>query len=379
MLRPKVTSEIVLLVGSFFIAIAVWLVAKQNDFDNQLISAQIVTEGTPENMIIEIDPPTVNVSIQYPKTLEYLIRPEAFTIELKGISENLAGAEDLNYTAFNITLRNVVTHDLPPSIRPTALAQDVVTLGAKLHTRKAKIVVKQTGKPAEGYRLIQNPPRIDPKEILVTGSPKELDQATDPENKIILLETEPLNIEGRKESRFETVSVKLPDGLRYVKEVLLRVQIQDTLTARVHVIIGEEERKKTITDIPIVIKTLSENLILTYSPTMGNVTVEAPISMLEELNSNSFMFIPRQPLEEREGYEADIAVDAKFTDKIPPRIRDKAMISSFDPKVIHLKIQSRVEETPQKEIDMGIRSNSTPELPVNPQPLSIDETTEINP
>jgi YbbR domain-containing protein len=379
MFRPKATSEIVLLVGSFFIAIAVWLVAKQNDFDNQLISAKIMTEGASENMIIEIDPPNVNVSIQYPKTLEYLIRPEAFFIELKGINENLAGAEDFNYTPFNITLRNVVTHNLPPTIRPTALGQDMVTLGAKLHTGKAKISVKQTGKPAEGYRLIQNPPRVDPGEILITGSPKDLDLAMNPENKIILLETEPLNIEGRMESSFETLIVKLPNGLRYVKEDKLRVQIQDTLTVRVHVVIGEEERKKTITDIPIVIKTLSENLNLVYSPTFGDVAVEAPISMLEELNSSSFMFIPRQPLEEREGYEADIAVDAKFTDKIPPRIRDKAVISSFDPKAIHIKIQSRVEETPQKEINIGIRSTPSPELPVNTQSVPPDESVDINP
>jgi YbbR domain-containing protein len=379
MFRYKFTSEIVLLIGSFFIAIAVWLVAKQNEFDNQLISVKIITEGAPENMIVQIDPPSVNVSIQYPKTLEYLIRPEAFTIELKGINETLAGAEDFNYSSFSITLRNVITHNLPPTIRPTALGQDVVTLGAKLHTARAKISVKLTGKPSEGYRLIQNPPRLDPGEIMVTGSPKDLEKAVDPEKTMISLETEPLNIEGRKESSFETVAVKLPPGLRYVKEDKLRVQIQDTLTARVHVVIGEEERTKTITDIPIIIKTLSENLILTYSPTMGQVIVDAPISMLEELNSGSFMFIPRQPLEERDGYEADIAVDAKFTDKIPPRIRDKAIISSFDPKAIHINIRSRVEETPTTDINMEIPSTPTPVIPINTQPITPNESFEINP
>ncbi|MBN1902293.1 hypothetical protein JW926_13290 [Candidatus Sumerlaeota bacterium] len=379
MFRLKATSEIALLVGSFFIAIAVWLVAKQNDLNNQLISAKIVTEGSPDNMIIEINPPEVNVSIQYPKTLEYLVRPEAFSIDLKGISENLAGAEDFNYTTLNITLRNVVTRNLPPTIRPTALGQDVVTIGAKLHTSRARIIGKITGNPMKGFRLIQNPPRVDPAEILVTGSPKILNDTIHPEMKRIILETEPLEIEGRKESSFESVTVKLPEGLRYVKEDKLRVQIQDSVTVRIHVVIGEEERQKTITGIPISIKTLSENLELTYSPTQGHVTVEAPISMLEELNSDSFMFIPRQPLEERDGYEADIAVDAKFTDKIPPRIRDKAVISSFEPKAIHIRIQSRVEEVAPEDNLLETPLPPSPGFPVNTQPVFPEEPVQTKP
>jgi len=229
-------------------------------------------------------------------------------------------------------------------VRPTALAQDYVTLGARLYTQKAIISVIQKGKPKEGYRLIENPPRVEPKEVLITGSPKVIEEALAPQKDYIILETEPVDIEGKKDSFFTPVKAILPKGLKYVKHDTSRVQTLDELEVQVHIVIVEEERKKTITNVPIVIKAFSENLIPEYSPTQASVTVEAPLSMLSELTKESFLFIPRQPLEERAGYTADIAIDAKFTDNIPPRIREKATIISYQPEVIHIEIKSRAQE-----------------------------------
>ena len=125
----------------------------------------------------------------------------------------------------------------------------------------------------------------------------------------------------------------------------MRIQTQDKLSVVVHVVIVEKEQRKTFPDVPIVIKTFSKNLKPIYSPGKASVTVEAPMSILEALNSDSFIFIPRQPLEETADYTADIAIDAKFSDAIRPEVRDKATIISWQPEVIHIRIVP-VSETP---------------------------------
>ena len=364
--RLKFTSDMVLLLASFFIALAVWLVAKQSDFENQIVAARVVCEGVPDNVEIQIIPSTINVSVQYPKTYAHMIHPEAFTIELKGINENYAGAEDFQYTPITITVRNVVTHNLPESVQPTALGQELVRLGARLYTLPGRVKVITKGEPAQGYRLIQDPPRVEPKQVLLTGAPENIALAKEPEKDEMFLVTNPVDIQGKKENYFQSVTVPLPKGLEYVKDDRLRVQILDKLDVQVHVVIGEKKNQETISDIPIVIKTFSENLKPVYSPDTASVTVEAPISMLKQLDRDTFMFIPRQPLEERAGYTADIAIDARFSDKIPPEIRDQATIIKYQPEVINIRIVSR--SPGEQEEEKSERLTITPTL--TPAPTS---------
>jgi len=336
--RPKLTSEIALFITSFFIAMIIWIVAKQNDFENQTVSAHVTVVEVPENIETQITPPNVNISVQYPKTYAHLIIPDAFTIELKGIDENFAGIDSFKLTPMNISLRNVVMHNLPDSVRPTALAQDFVNINARILTEKARIVVQKTGNPAQGYRLIVDPPPVQPAEILLTGPPKNLAKAKKQGEEFISLQTAAVNIEGKNDNYFETVDVPLPEGFKYIQEDRMRIQVLDKLSVQVHVVIGEKEMKKTFPDVPIVIKTFSKNLKAQYSPLTASVTVEASKSMLQGLSADSFIFIPRQPLEETPDYTADIAIDARFSDNIPRAVREKVGIVSWQPEVIRIKI-----------------------------------------
>jgi len=336
--RPKLTSEIVLFITSFFIAMIIWIVAKQNDFENQTISAHVTAVDVPENIEIQITPPNVNLSVQYPKTYAHLIIPDAFIVELKGIDENFAGIDSFKLTPINISLRNVVMRNLPDSVRPTALAQDFVNINARLLTEKACIVVQKTGTPAQGYRLIVDPLPVQPAEVLLTGSPKNLAKAKKKGEEFITLQTAMVSIEGKNDNYFETVNVPLPEGLKFVQEDRMRIQVLNKLGVQVHIVIGEKEMKKTFADVPIVIKTFSKNLKAQYSPLKASVTVEAPKSMLQGLSADSFIFIPRQPLEETPDYTADIAIDARFSDNIPRAVREKVSIVSWKPEVIRIKI-----------------------------------------
>ena len=363
MLRSKIATEIFLILASFFIAVAVWLIAKQSDIETQIVSARVVVEGDikQDNIEVNVTPETINVSVQYPQTYSHLINPDAFKIYVKGVNENLAGVEDFRINTMPITIRNIETTNLPESVRPTALGQEFVQVGVKLYTRKAEISAKTKGKPAENYELIQSPPRAKPSEVLLTGSPDSLEKAFDEEKGVIPLETEPVDIEGKKENFFVDASVRLPQGLRYVREERMRVQIDNALTVRAHVVIGEREITKTIENIPIIIRTFSKNLKPVYSPKTASVTVKAPVSLLRKFDREAFMFIPRQPLEETEGYQAEIAIDARFSDQIPPAVREKSSIESYSPESIKIEIvRDEEEETTEPENDSA--ETTAPEI-----------------
>jgi len=360
MKQPRITSEIILFVTSFFIALAVWLVAKQNDFEMQTVAAVVKTSGSPDYMTVSVIPPKVNVSLQYPKSYSYLITPDAIFIEIKGIDENSAGLDMPKQTRVNINLHNVNMGQLPEAVRPLVLGQDIVNVNAQLRAEKARIRVQKIGEPHPDFRLLDDVLQANPAEVSLIGLPGSVSTVKKEKDGFIELLTEPVHVEGKVASFFENVTVPLPDGLFYVRDENSRIEKLDKLTAQVHVVIGEKELKKTFPDVPIVIKTFYKNLKAEYSPTKASITVEGPKSMLDQMNADAFIIIPRQTLEETPNYSGDIAIDAKWSEKIPPAIKDKVSITSWQPEVISLKFIPIEEPKPGGEKPSSVNPTATP-------------------
>jgi hypothetical protein len=356
MQRPKFTSEIILILTSFLISTAVWLVAKQHDLEKKIVTAEVVARDIPPNLEIKFSPKVINISVQYPRTYAHLIQPDAFSIELKGITENFANALDFKSTMIQINVQNIVINNLPETVRAISVSKKFVSLKARLYTRKSGIGVVMKGKPAKGFRLIEDMIKTEPKTVLLTGPPEAFSIIADSSDNSITLDSEELDIEGKNENFFQEMSVPLPEDIKFISGDSLHFDLHDKLKVKVHVAIEEMEQEKIITNVPIVIKTFSKQLKPEYSPRSANVTVKAPISILKELNRESFIFIPRQPLEETEGYSADIAIDIKFSDKVSPSIKDETSILSYTPSVINIKIAA-VKNIEKKEESIPIENN----------------------
>jgi len=364
MARLRLTSDVVLIVASFVIAIAVWLAARQTDFEKQVVAVEVVVKNAPENCIIEIEPSHINVAFQYPKMYAPYVNPDFFVVEIEGIGESMAGLDAPITRTINFNLNSIKARQtVPEGIHATDLKQNFVNLDIQMITAPATVHLGEiAGTPAEGYYMIPEHCRVEPPEILLTGSPEQLKAAprlespsweerhgteADPKRHMILLRTESLRIEGRSESDFlDAVSVPLPEGLRVVMREGGSFRVLDSLKVQVHLVIGERRIIRTYSDIPITIQTLSKKMEAAYQPDRGSVTVEAPTSVMNQLTSGSFLFIPRQPVQETVGYKAEIALDARFAEGVPTSLRDKAGITSFEPQVISIEILGLEEEIP---------------------------------
>lgn len=88
------------------------------------------------------------------------------------------------------------------------------------------IIVDWTGEPARGYRLLDV--RVEPDSVLVTGSPEQLDALS-------RVRTEPIDINGLKESTTIPVALDLPEGIQLdeVQPVIVEIEIEPILTSSV--------------------------------------------------------------------------------------------------------------------------------------------------
>lgn len=388
----KVISEVVLVLASFLIAIAIWIVAKQNDFEKKVVAVPVEFVNVPDYLILETEPETVNVTFQYPKALGQHVLPESFSIQRSGINESYAGLEDFREEPIYFNISNIEPKpDIPREIRPVSMNPNYVTLKAMVRTVPAWIRFRKEGEPAEGYHLLTKHTQITPHRVLLAGSEEAINKMpkvseeiknlsemeqwhktlesinTDDENSkfqisgnAVLIDIPPVDIEGRKENfMLENIEVPLPDDIKYVNTGRTPFQIQDKLKVDVHVVIGEKKKTRTISGVPIIIRTFSKQLKPVYSPTTAKIKVEAPVSMIDQLGRESFVFLPRQPLEETAGYSATVAIDAKFSDAAPQNIREKAAIVSFEPQVIQIEIVPRSEEesstTPTPSVEQPVQ------------------------
>ncbi len=83
-----------------------------------------------------------------------------------------------------------------------------------------------------------------------------------------------------------------------------------------------------------------------YEPKRTTVTVEAPLSLLDRINGQSFVFNPKQPLEESAGYSANVAIEAKFSDAVSPDVKENATIVTTSPDVISIQFVEKEKQTP---------------------------------
>jgi hypothetical protein len=134
------------------------------------------------------------------------------------------------------------------------------------------------------------------------------------------------------------VKLLLPQGIRLIDELNSRLQV--------NVVIEEEQGQRDFINIPIDIKTFSENLVVRYEPKRTTVTVEAPLSLLDKINGQSFVFNPKQPLEESAGYSANVAIEANFSDTVSPDVKENATIVTTSPDVISIQFVEKEKQTP---------------------------------
>lgn len=125
------------------------------------------------------------------------------------------------------------------------------------------IIVDWIGEPAQGYRLLDV--NVEPDSVLVTGPPGLLESLS-------RISTEPIDINGLRESVTQTVALALPAGIQLdeVQPVLVEIVIEPILTS--HVIRKTPE-----------IRALGEGLTVTVGVEEVRVFLFGPLDKLDSL------------------------------------------------------------------------------------------------
>jgi hypothetical protein len=207
---------------------------------------------------------------------------------------------------------------------------------ARYYSEVATVVPVTSGAPAVGYRLTKSVADTS-EEVLVTGEPHRLEELKQSGDGRIEISTEAIVLDGKKENFFAHVKLVVPQGIKLLDDHNSRLQF--------NMVIEEEKGRRDFTNVPIGIKTFSENLVVRYEPKVTTVTVEAPLSLLDKINGQSFVFNPKQPLEESAGYSANIAIEAKFSDMVSPDVKENAAIVTTNPDVISIQFVEKEKQS----------------------------------
>lgn len=336
MLKPRLSSDFLLLLSALFMSFVIWLIAKQTEIEVSSLLVRVIEENKPDNCEVKIMPSFAEIKVQYSKAQKRFIAPSNFNVvvNLKDI-EAFAGIQEFKSIPFPLTVADVDKLGIPQTIKALAIIDPkTVIVQVKLNTAEARVEPVAKGSLPANYRLIQ-PLSVSPEKVLITGSQSLLNSLRDKENQIKLY-TEPIDLTNKKDSFFNMVRIITPEGIKLVNE--------DDSLVRVVAAVGEVKQRKVFDNVPIVIKVFSENLRAEYSPQTARVTVEAPISRLDNISEDSFTFNPSQPLDESEGFSAVVALEARFSENTSLDVRETATIVDYEPKAIKLKLVAREKE-----------------------------------
>ncbi|UCG23303.1 MAG: hypothetical protein JSW55_14265 [Chloroflexota bacterium] len=119
-----------------------------------------------------------------------------------------------------------------------------------------------TGEPAPGHRLLDV--KVEPASIQVTGAPAELDT--------LIVQTEPLDINGLTESLTQRVALDLPEGITPIDlpPVFVTVEVVPIRTS-------------SVVQSPVEVRGLEEGLEATVEPQELRVFMFGPLPVLESL------------------------------------------------------------------------------------------------
>jgi YbbR domain-containing protein len=335
--ETRVSSEFKLVLASLFIAFIIWLIAKQGDVDQETLVVRVSPINEPKYCDVEIMTDEAAIVVQFPKAQKYQISPANFKI-LVDLSHIDIGIDSYKETTIPIAASDVQRSDLPDTIKVVDVVDPRrIIVSAKYHSEVASVLPATSGSPAPGYRLAK-PVTTNPEQVLVTGDAGRLEELKQLGGGHIEIPTEPVVLDGMKENFLTQVKLLMPHGIRLIDERNSRLQA--------NVVIEEERIQRDFADVPIDIKTFSKNLVARYQPKTTTVTVEAPLSFLDKINAESFVFNPKQPLEESAGYSANVAIEAKFSDTVSPEVKENATIIGTKPDVISIQFVEKGQSSP---------------------------------
>lgn len=321
-----VRREAPLVAAALFIAFIIWLMAKMSTLESAQLIVPILAENVPSNVEVELNPKTALVVVKFPQSQAKRVVSQNFEIRVD--IRQLFAMDPIQWAGVGepkvhdvvIDADNVHTLNLPQSVQVTGLSVNKIQALARLIARSVPIRTTTVGQTPANHEL-REPPRAEPAETLVTGSPETLRHLGEPGFEIA---TEPIGLDGRAQDFIANPGLILPPG----------VQLVNPNNANIQVVVGvrEKEASRVVRDAPIEMYVFTSGMRAVVSPPTANVTIKGKVSLIERVDPLMFKFSTRAPLEETPGSPKPVDLDAAFGDDAPEEIRTNVIIEDFTPK-----------------------------------------------
>lgn len=328
--RRLMSSNVMIMLVSLFIASVIWMISKLDEVEVETISIPVRPTNIPANCEIRIEPTNVEVRVQYQKGYKEKVTPDNILVFLNLFNDDsIADVSDFKASPRTITLQNVKITEAGEFVRAVEIVGDgSVNVKAKKYSELARVEANVNGEPAPEFQV--GSVIIDPMHVRLTGPPKVLEELKKNFAGDILVKTEPIDISGARQNVLDIKDLILFPDVKLANpeagQVKVTVQISEKLT------------RKSLAGVSVTYRPFENNLSARCEPSSATVQVEAPASILAELQSSDFIVKPKQFIAEEPGAKGTVSVEATFADTVPLPRREKISILGVTPSVVAVEI-----------------------------------------
>lgn len=329
MISPRVRSELPLIVASLFIAMVIWLIAKQADYEPAHLQAPLKLNNVPSYVDAEAQPGKVGIMVHYPKTLSNLIVEKNFSVpinidEIFDMKPEQWDAQNpVKEKEYRLTPADVKI-DLDPTVQVISVDPDVVMVRAQLRTVAASVEVRTVGELPGGLMLMGKP-QAEPPKILLAGPPEALAKLAASNNTV---KTEPVDLSAMHTSGQLSRRLVLPDPNLFL---LGRRMVT------VNVAVTERPVRQTLSGVPISLVTFAPNLKANIDPPTAAVVLEGPASALKAITAGDIEFTAIRELVERPGRVYDVGLVARLKSTVKAELAKQVKIVETKPSRISVE------------------------------------------
>jgi hypothetical protein len=333
-----------LVLVSLFLGIFVWLLAKQHEFDTDVVDVAVVLKDLPPHINAAFEPEIIQVGLSFPKGLKAEMLSSNFAIELDARAMNLGSIASSSIPlSYPLKQSNfaVRSESLPATaINLLKLVPETIQISANYNGADANVRPKITGVPPPGYWLNRQRTRVNPESIYVVGDPISLNQAReDAGSDTITLETKPIDIGGLIDSTVKEAELIIPEGLIVLDSEMRLVEV----SIAIEEVITEVEQR----GIPIIIPEVT-NRTPEIIPDTADIRLKGPRSLVQSLKNNNFIFLLKDNIDESRGnLFKDIPIEVRLKsgkDEMLYGRENEVSIVSVTPSLITIRYPAPGEE-----------------------------------
>lgn len=325
-----------LALAALFISSVIWLMARQGELQSDQLTIPITLEGLPENVEVEYSPRIVPVLVKFPQNQRGRIVAQNFSLnidlkrKLGPDPRTWGGVESPQVHRIALALDDVTANDIPPSVRVTEFVGPTqIEVQARLQIATLPVEIQTAGELPPSYEL-KAPLRAEPAQVLVTAPYAELQRVRD---EGLTLKTREVQLTGRTADFIDLPGLVLPPALSLVRDADKNVQV--------FVLIREKEVTRSISGVPIDLFIVSDRLSVEVTPPTAEIRLRGRISLVSQVNDNSFVFSPKEFLPEEADLRKRIELTVAFKQEVPLEIREGVRIEGQMPALVEVAFTSR--------------------------------------